>query len=457
MERVTLSPRQTTKSALRWLIEKEWRELVASRAWWVLLLCMGPLVGVSFISSVRTYAEVSGLNGTAAGVGEALSPLIGVWAPTFSACELAAVFLLPFVAIRLVSGDRQSGALKLELQQPMSPLFRIGAKALVLLGGWMVAMLPPLSAIMFWKFYGGSVYAPELLTLTLGHVLNAGLTIGLAAAMASVAEHPSTAAILTLSVTIGTWIVNFVAAVQGGWWERAAGYTPSAMVAEFQHGLLKLDTLLIALVLIFTGLSVAAVWTLLGMGIRRRVYESAGIGVLAAGSIFASMLATTSWDTSEGRINSFSEADEQALRQIRGPLRIEVHLAPEDPRRLDLERRALSKLRRIMPKLEVQYVSATSIGLFEQTNAGYGEIWYELDGRRTMSRVTTEEGVLEAIYSVASVALPKASSGSPAESAEPVFRGHPLAVPARGSGIFFYLLWPVVVIFSGILAQRSLK
>ena len=108
---------RSPRSAFAWLLDKEWRELVASRAWWVLLLAMGPLVGVSFISSVRTYAEVSGLNGTAAGVGEAFSPLIGVWAPTFSACELAAVFLLPFVAIRLVAGDRQSGALKLELQQ----------------------------------------------------------------------------------------------------------------------------------------------------------------------------------------------------------------------------------------------------------------------------------------------------------------------------------------------------
>ena len=61
---------------------------------------MGPLVGVTFISAVRTYGEASGLNGTAAGVGEAFSPLIGIWAPTFSACELAAAFLLPFVAIR---------------------------------------------------------------------------------------------------------------------------------------------------------------------------------------------------------------------------------------------------------------------------------------------------------------------------------------------------------------------
>ena len=144
------------RSPFLWLIGKEWRELLVSKVWWVLLLAMGPLVGVSFISAVRTYAEVSGLNGTAAGVGEALSPLIGVWAPTFSACELAAVFLLPFVAIRLVSGDRQSGAIKLELQQGLSPFGRIAAKALILLAGWLVALLPPISAILLWKSYGGS-------------------------------------------------------------------------------------------------------------------------------------------------------------------------------------------------------------------------------------------------------------------------------------------------------------
>src|SRR3954464_11336734 len=100
-----------------WLVNKEARELLASRSWWVLLLVIGPLVGVSFVSAVRTYAELSGYGGSAEGVGEAFSPLVGVWAPTFSACELAAAFLLPFVAIRIMAGDQQSGALKLELQQ----------------------------------------------------------------------------------------------------------------------------------------------------------------------------------------------------------------------------------------------------------------------------------------------------------------------------------------------------
>jgi ABC-2 type transport system permease protein len=438
------------KPAFVWLLEKEWRELLVSRAWWALLLGMGPLVGVSFISAVRTYAEVSGLNGTAAGVGEALSPLGGVWAPTFSACELAAVFLLPFVAIRLVGGDKQSGALKLELQRGMPPIARIGAKAIVLLAGWLVAMLPPLSAILLWRSYGGSVYPPELAVLMAGHVLNAGLTIALAAAAASLTEHPSTAAILTLSITVGTWILSFVAAVQGGWWETVAGYTPSAMVAEFQHGLVRLDIVTIALALTMTGLGLAAIWMRLGVPVRRRAYESIGLAAVAAAAIFACTFGTASWDASESRSNSFPEADERTLRQIHTPLRIEAHLAQEDPRRLDLENRALSKLRRVMPNLQVRYISATSIGLFEQTGAHYGEIWYDLGGKKTMSRVTTAEGVLESIYSLAGVAPPQ-------ESDDEMFRGHPLAVAPKGAGAIFYILWPCLVVVSGIFVRRRFK
>ena len=103
---------------------------------------MGPLVGVSFISAVRTYAEASGLNGTAVGVGEAFSPLVGVWAPTFSACELAAAFLLPFVAIRVVVGrSAERRARRSSCSTRCPPFARVGAKALVLLAGWFVASL----------------------------------------------------------------------------------------------------------------------------------------------------------------------------------------------------------------------------------------------------------------------------------------------------------------------------
>jgi ABC-2 type transport system permease protein len=429
-----------------WLLKKEYRELTASRAWWVLLLAMGPLVGVTFISAVRTYGEASGLNGTTAGVGEAFSPLIGIWAPTYSACEVAAVFLLPFVAIRLVSGDRQSGALKIEMQHPMPAFARIGAKAIVLLGAWLAASLAPLGAAVLWKSYGGSVYPPELMTVLLGHVLNAGLTIALASAAAALTEHPSTAAILTLSVTVGTWILNFIAAVQGGIWERLAGYTPPAMVAQFQHGLIRMDVVVVTMALVIAGLSFAAIWLRLGVSVRRRVQESMALAAVAVLAVVSGSAARSSWDLSENRMNSFSEADEQALARIRAPLGIEVHLAPEDPRRADLDRKAIAKLRRVLPALHVRYVSATSIGLFEQNTPHYGEIWYELGGKKEMSRATTAESALETIYDLAGVKPPIEN--------DDVFRGHPLAVAPRGAAAVFYGIWPALVVVSAFFIRR---
>lgn len=438
------SPRR--RSAWRWLFAKEWRQLVASRAWWVLLIAMGPLVGVSFISAVNTYADLSGLHGTTAGVGEAFSPLIGIWAPTFSACELAAAFLLPFVAIRLVSADRRSGALKLELQHAMSSFGRLSAKVLILLAGWCVALLPAAMAVALWRGYGGTLYAPEFIPLILGHLLNAALMIALGAAAAALTEHPSTAAIATLAVTVSTWIVNFVAAVQGGVWERLAGYTPTAIVAEFQHGLVRLDVVLIAMALSAFGMALAAIWTRLGVAVRRRVWESLAAGAITAAVVFIASFASASWDASENRVNSFSRAEEAALMQIGKPLRIEVHLAPEDPRRVDFDRRVIAKLRRVLPSLRVDYVAATTTGMFEQTADQYGEIWYAIDGRREMNRATTPEGALETIFALAGV-----TPG--ADRAEDIFRGHPLAAPPTGAALVFYGVWPAVVVASAWLIR----
>jgi hypothetical protein len=435
-----------TRAPFVWLLGKEARELVASRAWWVLLAAMGPLVGFAFISAVRTYGEASGLNGTAAGVGEAFSPLVGIWAPTFSACEVAAAFLLPFVAIRIVAGDWQSGAAKIEMQHPMPAFGRIAAKALVLAGAWVLASAPAAIAVTLWTSYGGSVYKPEVASVALGHLLNAGLTIALAAVTAAVSDHPSTAAILTLGVTVGTWILNLIAAVEGGVWERAAGYTPTAMVAAFQHGLVRLDVVLIASLLVITGLALAAAWTRTGVPTRRRANESIVLGTLTIVLALAFTFVRPTWDLSENRMNSFPAADEKALAGIRTPLRIEAHLAPEDSRRSDLERNVLAKLRRVMPRLEVQYVSSTSIGLFEQTREHYGEIWYELGGRREMIRATTAEGALETIYSLAAV---KAPAGDDA-----AFRGHPLAAAPRGAATIFYGVWPAAVVAGAIVVRR---
>jgi hypothetical protein len=432
--------------AWRWLLKKEWRELMTSRSWWVMLALIGPLVGVSFISAVRSYAEASGQGGTAAGLADALFPLDGVVAPTFSAYEIAASFLLPFVAIRAIAGDRTSGALKLELQQGMPPISMIAIKALVLAGGWLLAGLPIVLAGILWTSYGGSLYGPEVGSLALGHLLNAAMVIALAAAAASLAEHPSTAAILVLAFTVGTWVLGFVAAFQGGIWEQIASYTPAEMLQAFRRGLVRLDVVLAATVLVAASLMLAAVWMRLGVGPGRKALESTGIVCLAAILALAAPLVRQSWDVSENERNSFGAVTIANLSRITAPLKIEAHLAPEDPRRFDLEQQTFSKLRRTMPIVTVEYVSSTATGLFEQTSEHYGEIWYDLGGRRIVGRATTTDAVLDAIYELAGITPPQeGAAGHP---------GHPLAVQPLGAVPLFYVIWPLGVLGLGFFLHR---
>ncbi len=218
------------------------------------------------------------------------------------------------------------------------------------------------------------------------------------------------------------------------------------MVAEFQHGLVRADVLLVALVLIVLGLALATIWTALAEPVPQRAIKSAVAVATAGVLIVACGSARTSWDLSENRMNSFAIADERALSSIPGPLRIEVDLAPEDPRRSDLDRRALAKLRRVMPSLEVTYVAKSGTGLFEQARDGYGEIRYALNGRTATSRATTVEGVLETIYTLAGIA--------PVTDEEDGFRGHPLAAEPRGAGLVFYGAWPASVLAAVLARSR---
>src|SRR5262249_60212642 len=94
------------------LFSKEWRELTASRAYWLLLLAVGPLVGHGFINAVNLYAEASGVGGGPAALPQGLTPRAGMLAPTFGAYDLAVTPPFPFVAIPSISAEKKSRAVQ---------------------------------------------------------------------------------------------------------------------------------------------------------------------------------------------------------------------------------------------------------------------------------------------------------------------------------------------------------
>ncbi len=423
---------------LGWLLAKEVRELLASRAYWLLLLMIGILVGNGFITAVHAYAEASGIGGGPAALAQGLSPLDGILVPTFGAYDLAVTLLFPFVAIRLIAAEKSSGAWTLMLQAPASMGAMLLAKGLALVAGWIVAWIPGLLALLLWRTYGGSLYAPELLNLLLGHLLRVILASGVAVAAAAIANGAASAAIATLGFTVGTWALDFVAAGRGGFLQKAASYTPSAALRVFEQGQLRLSTVVVVCLLGLAGFAIAAVWLGVGRRVRTRVAISAAVFLGFAGALWAASLLRPVWDVSENRRNSFSRVDEAALRQIQQPLRVTVFLAAEDPRLLDLNRGILSKLERILPEVEIDYAARTRTGLFEGLGDHYGEVWYEIDGRRVMSRSTTEPIVLDVLYKLAQISPPIPSAGGE-------YAGHPLPAEPKLAGLIFYALWPLTV------------
>ena len=425
----------------RWLAAKEFRELMASRAFWLLILMIGPLVGHGFITAVDTYAEASGIAGGPSALAQGLSPLDGILVPAFGAYDLAVTLLFPFVAIRLVALEKASGAWKLLLQSPASAGAMLFAKGLILLAGWLIAWIPGLCALVLWRFYGGVLYLPEVLNLLLGHLLRFVLASGIAVAAAAIANGAASAAIATLGFTVGTWALEFVAAGRGGLLQKVASYTPNAALRLFEQGQLRLATVVVTTAIGVAGFAIAAIWLQQGRTLGARGLAAIVILLVFAVTATAAGRLRIAWDLSENRRNSFSAGDEAALARIRQPLRVIVYLSPEDPRLLDLDRNILAKLARILPDFEVVYATRSRSGLFEASGDHYGEVWYELGGRKSMTRSTTQPIVLDNLYQLAQMPPPVRGGNE--------FPGHPLPVAPRGAAWFFYALWPLAVAFAG--------
>ena len=422
----------------RWLLEKEFRELTASRAFWLLLIVTGALVGHAIVSATGLYAEASGIGGGPSALSQGLSPLEGIVVPTLGAYDLAATLLFPFVVIRLVAVEKQSGALALMLQAPTRFGASIAAKGIVLMVAWAVSLLAGGIALVAWMAIGGHLSAPETWTVVLGYVLRGALAIGVGAAAGALAASAASAAIVALTVTIGTWALDYVAAARGGTIAAIAQYTPTAALASFEHGNLRLSTVLILLTIGAAGLAIAAAWLREGRPLARRVGGVGAVLVAAAVACVAFAQVRTDHDVSEDRRNSFPRADENALRRIDRPLKVTVYLAAEDPRLTDLDRGVLAKLRRTMRSVDVEYAARSRSGLFENSSGHYGEVWYEIGGRREMNRSSTEPIVLETGYRLAGVTPP-----TPVD--EPAYRGYPLAREMGFAPWIFFGAWPILV------------
>jgi ABC-2 type transport system permease protein len=440
------------KNAPLWpLLVKELREILSGRALWTTLLLMCPLVGYSFVQAVSLYGEASTAGLQSPVLASTLSPLDGIMVPTLGAFYVAVTLLFPFVAIRVLGQEKESGALRLLVQLPYRSSTLITAKLAAVLAAWVLSLTPALSALAMWGMLGGHLSTLETLNLLLGHLLYGLLVGAIALFAASVSESAATAAIVTLAFTIGSWVLDFTVTGQPGLLAWIASLSLTQVLHTFEQGLLSASLLAGIGAAVFGFAALAAVWLPPGVHLRRKLQRSIACVLAAALALGLATQIKLTFDVTEDRRNSFPVADQRLLASLAAqPLIVTVHLAREDPRYADLQRNVLAKLERAMPNMSIRLAGERQS---LPTNGGedrYGEVEYIYGGRSDVSRSTSPREILPMLYGLAGVNPPAPAPGSD-------YPGYPLVAGGQVAFLWFFFGLPLCIALAWWWSRRLPK
>ena len=424
----------------RILFAKELRDLLVSRALWAMVLISAPLVGFSFIQAVRTYSDGSASALKLPQLAANQNPLDGIVVPVFSAVYLMNTFLFPFVAIRAIANEKQTGALKLALQLPVGVYRLVGVKLAALMVGWSIALIPTLSALMIWNMLlGGHLYAPELASVLLGHALYALVIAGVAFLAAALTDSPATAAIVALAFTLAAWILEFAGTVGTGLVRAVSTFSLTPALRGLEQGLVGSPTAVALAVLALGFLGLTVVWLPPGVTRREKLLRSGAVAGIAFQALLLAVQLPIYADVTEGQRNSFNPADARALGQMTKELKVDVNLATNDSRFTDLQRNVLTKLQRAAPHATITYlVTGTSALLGGTSGANYGLVTYTYGGKQGTSRATSAREVLPLIEALdGRTVVP--------DPLKP-YSGYPLVANADSASLWFYVVLPLLAV-----------
>jgi ABC-2 family transporter protein len=439
------------QSAPLWpLLVKELREIFNGRALWIMLLLMCPLLGYSFFQAISLYGDASTAGLQSPVLASSLSPLDGVLVPTLGAFYVAVTLLFPFVAIRVLGQEKESGALRLLVQLPYRSPTLITAKLAAVLAAWILSSIPALSVLVMWELLGGHLSAPETFNLLFGHLLYGLLVGAIALFAASVSESAATAAIVTLAFTIGSWVLDFTVAGHPGLLDWIARLSLTQALRTFEQGLLSAGLVGGIGTAVCGFAALAAVWLPPGVQVRDKVVRSVAVVLAVCLALGLATQVKFTLDVTEDRRNSFPAADQRLLESLAQPLFVTVHLAPEDPRYADLQRNVLAKLERAMPNVSIRLAGARQTLATNAEEDRYGEVEYTYGARSDVSRSTSPREILPMLYGLAGVSPPARAPGSD-------YPGYPLVAIGQVALPWFFFGLPLCIALAWWWSRRLPK
>lgn len=434
------------------MLARELAIALRARVTWFVASLGALLVGHGFVLAVDLFS--AGSRSVAGNVlmAREFDPLAGIVRPTLGGLYLSASLLAPLVAARPLAVEKERGSFGALLLLTGAPARVVLTKFIASLSALAPLYAGPLFALALWSSLGGHLGLCETLTALLGHALYLTVVAALATAAAAWTGTVAQASALTLAAVLASWAID---AAEGfaalAWLGRVADWSLTTHLAPFERGTLALGSAAWMGSLALGALGLALVGARFDLARIRRVILALAVTLATGCALAAAARVGLAWDLTELRRASLPPAAVRGLRELGGPLSIELWLDRDDSRRRQVESDVLAKLRLARPDLTLLTpLDGRDAPLEGAHEEGYGRLVVRVGARSVETYSTSRREVVTRIF--------EAAGRAPPDWSQPNYPGYPRVVQGRErrmmSGVAYVGL-PLALLGIGLVATRS--
>jgi hypothetical protein len=381
---------------------------------------------------------------------QAIDPLAGLVRPTLGGLYLATAILLPVIAARGLSIEKERrsyGALALRARSTHAVVI---AKLVAALAAAALLLVPPVALLVAFVACGGHLDALETVTGLLGHALDLALITATSVAAAAATRTVAQATVLAIALSLCSWAIDASSEFAALAWMGSLEWASiGRRLDPMEHGVLHLGSLGWLLVASASAMAVAIVVARIEHT-ARRWWIAGAIGVATVLLLTALGNVHRGYDWSEQRRQSFPHPVVDTLHELSDDITVDVWLDRDDNRRTELERGPLAKLLLARPDVVLRLPLDDDSGALVSRDADYGRIVVHLGERARETRSSSDEEIVGIIFDAAGRAMPRWP-----ESAYP---GYPFVVEGATRTalvVLAYLITPLMLVAFGLFITRS--
>jgi len=432
-------------------VSRELAIALRARVTWLVAAIAALLIGHGFVLAIDLYSASSRSALASVLQTREMDPLAGIVRPTLGGASLALSLLGPVIAARTLAIEKERksyGALCLAVGSSTRVVLY---KALAGAIACALVLAAPIVLFVAFAAFGGHVDPFETAVAVSGEGLHLLLIAALATAAAAWTRTFAQAVTLGILASLTSWAID---AAEGfaalAWLGKASEWSIEQRLLPFQRGIVSIGSVLwlacssaLALAAAMTGASFESMARKL-----RLTVPLLGIGLLA---LVLTGNVRRGYDWSEQRRASLPPAAVEGLREIEGPIIIDVFLDRDDSRRHQLESDALAKLLLARPDVAIRTPLDDAGDVVEaQRGSDYGRILVHVGGSVQQTRSTSRRELVTLIFEAAGKKLP--------EWAQSPYPGFPIVVGGmrrRLLGLLAYGGLPLTFVVIGLVLTRS--